>query len=435
MSKLFVIISKEYLEVVQKKSFFLTLFLIPLLVGGAMVLPTLLIESTESPTQNISIVDLDGRGIGKAIADSLMTLKLSDGQPQFTIEEAAVALYSKDLAWNELRKKLEERVDEGSLDAAFILYPGLTEDDSIEIISKKFELRATAAARRTITAVLTDRRLSAANIGVPKDSLRRLTRRANLTTVSPTGQKRDMKLAFLGSLMFAMIVVILVINYGQSIMRSIIEEKNSRIIEVMISSVTPFQLMLGKILGLGGAAMTQMALWGAMGAGARIMLGARVPAEALESLNALSNPIFLIFGVLFVMSAFFLYSVLFCGIGAMVNSEKDAQNLMMPLTLMLMLSMMMAPAVAASSGAGWVTVVSSIPFLSPSIMISRLSIAPPESFTLSDPLILQSCLSLVGVVITTLLMTWLVARIFRVGILMYGKRATLPEIMRWVRQT
>ena len=434
MSKLFVIISKEYLEVVQKKSFFLTLFLIPLLVGGAMILPALLIESTESPTQNISIVDLDGRGIGKAIADSLMTLKLSDGQPQFTIEETTVALYTKDSAWSELRKKLEERVDEGSLDAAFILYPGLTEDDSIEIISKKFELRATAAARRTITAVLTDRRLSAANIGVPKDSLRRLTRRANLTTVSPAGQKRDMKLAFLGSLMFAMIVVILVINYGQSIMRSIIEEKNSRIIEVMISSVTPFQLMLGKILGLGGAAMTQMALWGAMGAGARIMLGARVPAEALESLNALSNPIFLIFGVLFVMSAFFLYSVMFCGIGAMVNSEKDAQNLMMPLTIMLMLSMMMAPAVAASSGAGWVTVVSSIPFLSPSIMISRLSIAPPESFTLSDPLILQSCLSLLGVVITTLLMTWLVARIFRVGILMYGKRATLPEIMRWIRQ-
>lgn len=435
MSKLFVIISKEYLEVVQKKSFILTLFLIPLLVGGAMVLPTLLIDSTESPTQNISIIDLDGRDIGKAIADSLMTLKLSDDQPQFAIEETSVAHFSNDSAWSELRKKLEERVEDGSLDAALILFPGLVENDSIEIISKKVELRATAAARRTITAILTDRRLTAANIGIPKDSLRRLTRRVNLITISPSGHKRNMKLAFLGSLMFAMVVVILVINYGQAIMRSIIEEKNSRIIEVMISSVTPFQLMLGKILGLGGAAMTQMALWGAMGMGARIMLGAKIPAEAMQSLNTLSNPIFLIFAALFVMSAFFLYSVMFCGIGAMVNSEKDAQNLMMPITLMLMLSMMLAPAVASSSGSGWVTVVSSIPFLSPSIMISRLSISPPETFTLSDPLILQACLSLVGVVVTTLLMTWLVARIFRIGILMYGKRATFPEIIRWVRQT
>lgn len=435
MSKLFVIISKEYREVVQKKSFLLTLFLIPLLVGGAMILPTLFINSSESPTQKITIVDFDGREIGQTIADSLSSLKLSDNRPQFTIEETTVADYSDGDAWIDLRQKIETRVSDGSLDAALILFPGLLEEDSIEIISKKFEMRVIVTTRRTLTSILTERRLAAANIGIPKDSLRRLTRRANLTTVSPSGQKRDLKFALLGSLMFAMVVVIMVINYGQAIMRSIIEEKNSRIIEVMISSVTPFQLMLGKILGLGGAALTQMAMWGVMGVGVRFMLGAQVPAEAMESLSSLSNPIFLTFAALFIMSAFFLYSLMFCGIGAMVNSEKDAQNLMMPVTLMLMFSMMMAPAVASAGGATWVTVVSNIPFLSPSIMISRLSMSPPEVFTLSDPLILQSCIALAGILITSLLMTWVIARIFRVGILMYGKRPTLPEIIRWARQT
>ncbi len=435
MSKINTIIKHEYLEIVQKKSFLLGILAIPLLMAVSIFLPALIMENTSSPTQKYTFVDFENGDLADEIKDELLRLQTSDSVPQFDF--GSIERFSQDdvTNWERRKSELNDLVQNGEIDGVMILYPDIARAESLIVISKKFDIKVLRRAERRITTVLSAERLRLANVNLPSDSLASLTRRVDIEVVSPAGKSKSFETAFFGMFIYAMIMFMLIFNYGQVLMRSVIEEKTTRIMEVMVSSVSPFQLMMGKIIGLSLAAYTQVAIWGIIGGAIRYSVGGTINATILNSIDNLLNPVVLVFFLFFLVIGFFLFSTLFAAVGSIVNSDKESQNFMMPIVMVFVIPFMLAPVLTSASEASWAIALSLFPFTAPSIMTMRLALAAPESFNLADPVIIQALISLVIMTVTTVGMSWLTARIFRIGVLMYGKRPTLPEIFRWVRKT
>jgi ABC-2 type transport system permease protein len=211
-------------------------------------------------------------------------------------------------------------------------------------------------------------------------------------------------------------------------MRGVIEEKTSRVVEIVLSSMKPFQLMAGKILGIAAVGFTQYAIWTVFGVAlatkGRSLASGAVPQMDMFRIPTIPPYVFFYFVVFFILG-YFLYSTLFAAIGSMVNSEKEAQQLMMPVIMMLVVPLLMIMFVMRSPGSSLSVVLSLIPFFAPMLMMLRISVLLPPW-----PQVLGSILLLV---LAILFMIWLSAKIYRVGILMYGKPPRLAEIVRWIR--
>ena len=219
-----------------------------------------------------------------------------------------------------------------------------------------------------------------------------------------------------------------VIFYGQIILRGVIEEKSSRVVEIVLSSLRPFQLMAGKILGIAAVGFTQYAIWALFGIAATKYSGKVVsrffPAATDFPIPTIPAYIFVYFIIFFVLG-YFLYGTLYAGIGSMVNNEKEAQQLVMPVTMFLVVPIMLMMFVIKSPDSSVSVILSLIPFFAPILMLLRISVLlPPFS---------QIAASIVLLILTTILMIWISAKIYRVGILMYGKRPSFSQIIKWMR--
>jgi ABC-2 type transport system permease protein len=232
-----------------------------------------------------------------------------------------------------------------------------------------------------------------------------------------------------------MLMYMITIINGSGLMRSVIEEKTSRIVEVLVSSATPYQLMAGKILGAGAAALTQVAIWVAAGAAVFLISGP----SGLEIDPALAqmafNPVIVVFFVLFFVSGYFMFCTLFALVGSIVNSDKEAQNFMFPIIIWMLPALMVGMAVLRDPYATWVLVLSYIPLCTPTMMFERVAFLAPSAteYSLFSGIVAEGALGFVLVVLSTGIIAWATSRVFRVGILMYGKRPTLPEIIKWIR--
>ena len=242
-----------------------------------------------------------------------------------------------------------------------------------------------------------------------------------------------------------------ILIYGAMVMRSVIEEKTSRIIEVIISSVKPFQLMLGKILGTAAAGLTQFIVWGLLLAlifvGSSYFFGVDLAPSGvgsqqmgMEQMNQLAQdetqlvftelmnlPLVstFIFFILYFLLGYLLYSSLYAAIGAAVDNETDTQQFMLPIMLPLMLGVYIGFATVINDPHGTVaTIFSMIPFTSPIVMLMRIPFGVPWW---------QIIISLLLLILTFLGVVWLAAKVYRVGILMYGKKINYKELIKWIR--
>ena len=252
------------------------------------------------------------------------------------------------------------------------------------------------------------------------------------------------------------LIMMFILIYGAMVMRSVIEEKTSRIIEVIISSVKPFQLMLGKILGTAAAGLTQFLIWGAlltvMFIGSSVFFGVDLAGEygngpnnmPVQEMNQqmaelemaesqmlfaefMSLPLFstFIYFILYFLLGYLLYSSLYAAIGAAVDNETDTQQFMLPVLLPLMLGVYVGFATVINDPHGTIaTVFSMIPFTSPIVMLMRIPFGVPWW---------QILISLLLLTLTFLAVVWLAAKIYRVGILMYGKKISYKELAKWIR--
>jgi len=433
VGKFWTIVGSEYAQVVKKKSFLVGIILTPAFLLLVTILPALFAQRGISTPEQYAVIDADGRGLGERFAESLTRYMLDDDSTTQAYKLARIySIPGGDAGRiDSLRAVLDSAIVSKDLKYYIVIYPGIEYSDSALMVSKSINFRSGARFDRRLSDILAEIRLESSNINLPVDSVLSMTRRIELIQASPGGKTKAFESVYFGALVFVMIIFFSVVSFGQILMRSVIEEKNSRIMEVLVSSVSPFQLMMGKIVGLGAANLTQIGIWVAVGL---VIFSARGSLEVpTEVSGILFNPVLIGFFVLFLVIAYVMYSTLFAFVGSICTTDKETQNFVFPITMSLMLPIILLMYIVQEPVSTVSVVLSLIPVLAPTMMVARLNIASPETFTLGNPVIMEAVIAAVLATLFTLFLIWITARIFRIGILMYGKRPTLPEIMKWVR--
>lgn len=292
------------------------------------------------------------------------------------------------------------------------------------------DFQLTSAIHQAVDDAVIIRRLS--NRGIQADNLSELVRGANLTLIKiREGGESEEKRAqtFLTAISIAVILYSTLLIYGVGTMRSVLEEKNARVVEILVSSARPFQLLMGKILGVAGAGFTQYLIWMVTG----LLITSYGESVASTFKPGVSTPhvhipvSLLVYVLLFFLAGYFLYASLYAAAGAMVSSDEDAQQIQMPITMLIVAAFFLSFIVMREPNSRLSVVASLIPFLAPILMVFRIALQTPPFW--------QIILSLILCVVTMLGVVRLSARIYRVGILMYGKRPSLAELFRWLKYT
>jgi len=419
MHKLWLIIKREYITRVKTKGFVIGTVIVPLLGVGVTLLIVFLVGHQSSQAMRIAIVDEFG-GIAPSVASGLDT-RLSNGQPQFNVVESIDRPADPDA----MQKDLRVKINAGALDGYLVIPADVRH--SVELHTKNagnFSLLGPITS--AVNEAVVEARLNARGIHV--DNVRELVKSADLQVMKVTKEGESVEKGQTFGIAIALVILLYMslLMYGIITMRSVLEEKTTRTMEVLISAVTPSQLLAGKILGVAGVAMTQFLIWGttvvllgsygvamaAMGGARSIMSGIHVPASLM------------ICAVIYFFCGYFLYSAMFAAVGAACSNEQDAQQLQWIAMAPLVFTMLIYSVVLNDSTSRLSVILSEIPFFSPVLMPLRVSLQTPPLWQLALSIVLL-LFSIAVVVLGS-------AKIYRVGILMYGKRPTLPELMRWL---
>jgi ABC-2 type transport system permease protein len=406
-------------------------------MAAFMILPAWLMSSQTAVGEKIVILDESGTGMGETLAQSLEKYKDPDTEePRYLVQDVINIPPGDSSRFNKLNDSLRSAINEKSLKYALVIKPSpALADTNLYLITNSDNFQSINRIEQSLTDIISATRLEMSNVNLPVDSVLTLTKQVNLPLRDTKGESIPFVVKYFAALIFIMLMYMMIITYGTTLMRSVIEEKNSRIMEVLVSSVSPFQLMLGKVIGLGMAAFTQVAVWVVLGLGIFFFSGAM----ALEIDPSLSrmvfNPVIVVFFVLLFVSGYIMYSTIFALIGSIVNSDKEAQNFIFPVTIMLIAPVIVGSAVIQDPYISWAVVMSYIPFFAPTMMLQRITFIAPTAthYSLFSGIVGEAILSFLVIVASTLVIIWITGRIFRVGILMYGKRPTFPELVRWVK--
>ncbi len=435
MHKFMVIFKQEYFQVVKKKSFVAGIFLTPLLMAGFMLLPMLFASSEVSKPQSLAVIDQSGEEVGRIFADSLRGITLDDGEsPRYNISGVFEVPTGDSARYATVYDSLAQAVTDEELRYVVVIKAAPeTSNDSVFAISNSTNFRTESQIERNLSSILASKRLQKSEINLDVDSVISLTRRLDLTVRDASGETTSFLHKYFAALIFVMLMFGMIFGYGQLVMRNVIEEKNSRIMEVLVSSVSPFQLMLGKVMALGAATFTQVAIWIVIGG---IMYSFRAALSIDPAIERIVfNPLIILSFAGFLLAGYLLYSTLFALLGSIVTSEKEAQNFVFPLTISMMLPVFVAMHTVQEPNSVLSTVLSFIPLFTPTMMTMRILFVAPTltEYSLFSGIVAQAALGFLLLCLSVIATVWLTAKVFRVGILMYGKRPTLPEIMKWVR--
>jgi ABC-2 type transport system permease protein len=410
--RVFSVARREYLERVRSKAFIISTVLGPTLLAGFMIAPVLLTRQRGRPLR-VAVLD-DSGALGAEVTRSLARRKVA-GQERFLVEPAPAAPGAA------ARAALQERVVQGDLDGYLFIPADALERSAAEYYGKNVSnVMDLQLMDKAVEEALVSRRLARA--GLDPEHIRSLTRRVDLKTIRLTarGAREDRGGSFLLSLVLLMLLYTTMAMWGTAMMNGVIEEKSNRVVEVVVSSLPASRLFAGKLLGVGAAGLTQFLVWAACLAA---ISAAGAAGGAASAVPEMSPPLLLAF-VLFFLLGYFLYGSMFASIGAAVNTTQEAQSLMFPVMMPLILSVVFYPMVLAAPDSTLSVVLSLIPFFAPLLMFLRMTAVSPPAW--------QVALSMGLMLVSIAVLTWAAARIYRVGILMYGKRPTFPEILRWV---
>jgi ABC-2 type transport system permease protein len=437
MSKLWVVIKREYLQVVKKKSFVIGIFLIPLLMAGFMLLPAWLAQRKSSSTEYLAVIDQSGSGLGQDFAESLAEYKLDDEvTPYYHVTNVFEIDVGDSLRFAAIRDSLREEVNEQNVKYFLVVKPEpQMSDTNLYLVTNSDNFRTLRRFERQLSNLISSIKLKETNINLPIDSVLSLTERIDLKLQDTKGEAIPFEIKYFAALIFVMIMFGMMIGYGALVMRSVIDEKNSRIMEVLMSSISPFQLMLGKVIGLGAATLTQVGVWLVVGGVIWFMGGALAMDFNPAIARMIFNPVIIVFFVLLLVTGYLMISTIYALIGSIVNSEKEAQGFLMPVNLSIILPVMIGIYVVQEPNSLVAVALSFIPPFAPTMMMMRLVFVAPTvvEYSFFSGILGQAILSYIVIVLSTLAIIWLTGKIFRVGILMYGKRPTLPELLKWIR--
>jgi ABC-2 type transport system permease protein len=425
MRKIWVVIKREFVERVRTRWFIIGTVLGPVLMAGIIVLP-IFFAGQGARLRNIVVVDATTGGFG----ERLTALLTQTGSVRATRLEVA-----------------PDRL--GAVDDSLASAVGLEKIDGFLIATDAAVDSGRAEYRGSNVTSPTDMRIlqSALRSGVFAERLRREgvepavvgraqipveLATAKITHGRVTGESGEASF-FLAYVMWFLLYIAILL-YGVQVMGSVVEEKTSRVVEVLVSSLKPFSLLAGKIVGVGAVGLLQLGIWLGFG---KLMLDRRVEVarllgqgnEAVAALSRISFPevplstiaVFLSYFLL----GYFLYAAMFAAVAAMVNSESEARQAQVPVTMMLVIPTVLMVGILNNPDGSLALALSLIPFTSPIAMPVRWAAAPVPLTELAG--------SLAILVLTVLAVMWVAGRIYRVGILMYGKKPGIAELVRWVK--
>ena len=443
MNKIGIIIGREFNERVRKKSFIITTLLTPLLMIGLMVAPMLLTQYTGSEQKCIAVVD-DSKLIGQHLQSNDEILF---EQTPLTIELARIE-YSDRFAILHIGKSIMENPGDVRLytnsTASITLEMNIASQLESVIEEIKLQRLNIEDLPSILASIKTNINLQSYSNGTPADS----------DSESSTGEKANSSIvATVVAYVLSFLLYMFILIYGVMVMQSVIEEKNSRVLEVMVSTVRPLDMMLGKILGVASVALLQIAIWIAliMGVGYFVMpelipdemsmavamlqqgaspesLGTDTNMGLLQAIATLTDIGYLmkIIGSLlvFMVGGFLLYAALFAAIGSAVDNPQDAQQLQTPVTIPIILSLFVMLSVINDPTSELAFWFSMIPLTSPIVMMARIPYDIPGW---------EIALSLGILIATFVVVVWGAGKIYRVGILMHGKKPSIKELWKWMK--
>ncbi len=424
MHKVLTVIRREYLERVRRKSWWIGTFVIPLLVLGVMSGMIALFMMKTEQQRRIAVADGSG-SVFEPLREALAEKKLRDGRAQILLERLPL-LDSLDAT----RKTAEPRIGKRDLYAIVTVSEDLHGEGAFRFYGQNVgNIQLIATLERALEEVVVRARFERSGLAADREAIEKLVTPVDLETfqISESGEakKRGFNQAIYGTFVFIVILYMALLLYGIAVMRGVLEEKSNRIMEVLLGSMSPGQLMVGKILGIGLVGLTQMAVYAGTAGALRAWVAAqKIQGEWTGMLDSVS-PLKMTYFVVFFVLGYFLYVGIFAAIGAVCNSEQEAQNLQTPVTMILVVPYAASFFVIANPDSMLATVGSLIPFFTPMLMYARISTITPPAWEIALSIALL------------LLSIWLVfrgvAKVFRIGVLMYGKRPTIPEILRWAR--
>ncbi|BAH40096.1 MAG TPA: ABC transporter permease [Gemmatimonas aurantiaca] len=425
--KFLAVVRREYLERVRTRWFLIATIFGPVLFGSLMVLPALIASRDKgaADASNIVIIDATGTNLGTRVSTQLAGgVTAGDRSARVVPVTSSGIAAAESLATADVMQERAKGyliVDSVSLTTGRARYAG---SNTTAIFDMQ---RLERALQRELFSI----RLESA--GVDPDVGRSLTGvSATISTERLTKQGRggSGQLNFIVGLAVAMTLYMTIFIYGLNVLRGVLEEKQTRVAEVVLASIPATRLLAGKVVGVGAVGFTQIVLWMVIGV---VMYHVRAP--ILASFGVTSAPLNIPdvgFSTAFTLLGFFVlgfmfYAGLFAAVGATINSEQEAQQAQMPVVLLLIASVMFVQNILMQPDGTLSRIMSTLPFSAPIVMPLRMTVAPvPMS---------QVVMALVSVALGAAFTTWIAGRIYRVGLLMYGKRPTFREMMTWVNRT
>lgn len=449
MNKINIIIKREYMTRVRKKSFIIMTILAPILMAALIIVPTLVMVNQDQDFKKIAVVE-DNSDLFKGAIKNTDNLEF---------------VYLENVKVDDIKNSFEQA---GYYGVLYISPELITTPNAIELISKKQPpIAVLQHIENSLEKEIEKQKLMTYNIENLDEIMKNVDTKVSVQTkkIGDTGEVKDtstgiaMALAYIGGFLMYMLVFM----FGSQVMRGVIEEKTSRVVEVIVSSVKPVQLMMGKIIGIALVGLTQFMIWIALTLAITGVLRATVlkksdmtevtqnmtkslmtqdQQEAAASQPAQVNPdfaefsklfdsamnqpwgLFIVSFIFYFVTGYLLYASIFAAIGSAVDNETETQQFMLPVTIPIILALMVAMGTMQNPESSLSFWCSMIPLTSPIVMMARIPFGVPAW---------QLAVSMALMVVTFIAFVWMAAKIYRTGILMYGKKTSWKEMWKWLR--
>jgi ABC-2 type transport system permease protein len=432
MNKIWLIIQREYLTRVKKKSFLLTTILVPIIIIGFYAGIIAIMVSDSSEKEKIAIIDDGNLFEGKMASEK-------DDKESITYDFI-----------NEPKDSLQKKyADQGYTAYLYIPKFDIKNPQGIELHSRStVSISVKSRIERTLDKAIERRRLLNENIDLEKYQAIKSDVKVDSQIDSEKGGKKSVEgVAYAVALFSGILIYMVLLIYGSMVMRGVMEEKTNRISEVIVSSVKPFQLMLGKIVGIGAVGITQFIIWILLIGILQFIIPLLIPGMAeqmtsqvsqngipqvagkenliktiSEGLHAIPVALLLFSFIFYFLGGYLMYASLFAAIGSVSEDQQDAQQLIFPVMMPIILGFVILMRTIQTPNSGLAIFGSLFPLTSPIVMIGRIPFGVPWQ---------QLALSMLLLVGFFLFCTWLAGKIYRTGILMYGKKGSWKEMMKW----
>ena len=442
MRKFFAVVKREYIQRVRTKFFVVATILGPVMMAAFTIVPALMFGIKAGGPTRIAIVDQTGKMYDRVAReltkdrsaasdapaqDPAQPPQLTGGtkervkqggnsvQGNFAVEEVRLEGRSLD----EVRRELDARVSKKDLDGYIILPPNLLKDEQPEFSARNTaDVFTQSRIENSISRAVRSQRM--VENGIDEKRVEKMSEPVSLKTTGAGGQESKGESSFYLVFGLGLLIYMSVLLYGQFVLGAVIEEKETRIAEILFSSMRSFPLMMGKLIGVSLVALTQLGIW------AMAFLGISVWAAGSSIAIPHISPVLFLYFVLYFLMGYFIYATVYAVVGSMVTTTQEGGQLALPVVLMLVAGFYLSFSIIRSPNSSLAFWASLFPFFAPITMLVRIVTETPPLW--------QIVLSLAIEVATVVGLMWVASRIYRVGMLMTGKKATIPEVWRWVKQ-